>query len=711
MRTAFALGLAALLVAPVARAQTRPPADTNAVALPGLTVTALRERMAIETASLAITLVGPAQLRETRGYGLDDALARIPGVLAQSRYGTSDVRLTIRGFGSRGAGDRSNAGTSRGVRVLTDGFPETEPDGRTAFDLVDPDAVESAEVIRTNASTLWGNAAGGVVSLSTVPSFARGYAEVRGAAGGFGYRKVNLAAGTALGASRVWGSLSTTDFDGWRAHSSGNRLFARVGATAVLGPRDRLSVFALGVRNQFNIPGPLTRAEFDADPRQANATYAARRERRDNRLLRLGATLGHQTNAGGDVEASVYVNPKVLQRSERGTYRDFTRIHVGGALTARQARALSPDVRASVLVGADGQYQDGTILFYSLSPEGTRGTTLRDNKGEGARTAGAFAHAEVAWRERVFATLGARYDDVQYDYRNFVNPRVDDVRTFRHVTPRAGLTVRLAPAASIYAAFGGGVEVPAGNETDPAGTFGQDTVRAINPLLDPVRSNTYELGARGALARAAGPLAAFRYDAALYAIDVRGDLIPYRGGRFYFTAGRTRRLGMEASAGLDVRGGLSLDGALTLSDNTYRSYRVDSVHYGRPGRFADYAGNAVAGTPGAHYGATARFAPAAARGAFVSVSVQGIADYWADDANRVEVFGYTVFNATLGLGRAVRVGRGLSARGFVTVANVADRRYAASAYVNPDVVRGQPVYLEPGTPRALVLSLTLRADR
>ena len=49
--------------------------------------------------------------------------SRIPGVIAQSRYGTSDVRLIIRGFGARGAGDRSNSGTSRGIRVLLDGFP------------------------------------------------------------------------------------------------------------------------------------------------------------------------------------------------------------------------------------------------------------------------------------------------------------------------------------------------------------------------------------------------------------------------------------------------------------------------------------------------------------------------------------------------------------------------------------------------------------
>ncbi|MEO8333711.1 MAG: hypothetical protein ABI664_01980 [bacterium] len=42
----------------------------------------------------------------------------MPGLIAQSRYGTSDIRRIIRGYGARGAGDRSNAGTSRGIRVV-----------------------------------------------------------------------------------------------------------------------------------------------------------------------------------------------------------------------------------------------------------------------------------------------------------------------------------------------------------------------------------------------------------------------------------------------------------------------------------------------------------------------------------------------------------------------------------------------------------------
>jgi hypothetical protein len=45
----------------------------------------------------------------------------------------------------------------------------------------------------------------------------------------------------------------------------------------------------------------------------------------------------------------------------------------------------------------------------------------------------------------------------------------------------------------------------------------------------------------------------------------------------------------------------------------------------------------------------------------------------------------------------------------VTLSNLADRRYIGSAYLNPDVVNGVPVAFEPGTPREVVVGLTLGA--
>src|SRR6185503_12474682 len=230
---------------------------------------------------LAITKLNAPELRSVSGFGLDEALSRVPGVIAQSRYGTSDIRLMIRGFGARGAGDRSNSGTSRGVRVLLDGFPETEPDGRTALDQLDLGTAEAVEVIRSNASALWGNAAGGVINMITVPASNAPSLEAQPIFGGFGLARYAARTSGPLGATGVaYANFTNTSFDGWRKHSSARRALVNGGAVGNVGDRTRLGLYFTAANNLMHVPGPLTQAQVDADPDQANPTYLQRDERR-----------------------------------------------------------------------------------------------------------------------------------------------------------------------------------------------------------------------------------------------------------------------------------------------------------------------------------------------------------------------------------------------------------------------------------------------
>ena len=672
-----------------------------------VTVTAQRRPTNIFAVPLAVSVLERQRLADRRGVSLDEVLNEVPGVVALSRAGGTDVRINIRGFGARGAGDRSNAGTTRGVRVLVDGFPETEPDGRTALDLVDLALAERIEVVRSNASATWGNAAGGIVAVSTVAPPDERRATIAPVLGSFGLRRWVGRTAMPVGRGSLTLAGTYTSFDGWRAHSDGQRSLGLASLVAPVGERARVGVFAIGGRNAYRIPGPLTQADVDANPRAANAAYLSRDERRDNSLGRLGATLDVSLDSVQQLSTALYVNPKVLRRSERGTYRDFNRYHVGGNLIYRNATPLFGR-GARLTVGADEAYQDGSIQFYSLGPGNVRGPELRDNKREGANNVGAFVHEDVDVADHVSLSVGARFDAIRYDYASFVGARLSDVKTFARVTPKLGATFRLAPTHSVYAALGGGVEAPAGNETDPASTFGQDSVYAINPLLSAIRSTTYEVGTRQLLALGSAG-ASLSYDAALYVTDVRDEIVPYRGGRFYFTAGRVRRTGAELGATARGVQGLALRTALTVSRHRYTDYRVDSVHYDRAkaGRFADYGDNRVVGIPDLTYFAGVALEPPAVRWLRGEVGVRGQSRFFADDANTVAVPGFATLQATLGLGDGVPLGGGLALRGFATVTNLTDRRYVESAFLNPDVVAGRPVAFEPGLPRSVVLSLSL----
>jgi len=682
--------------------------DTLKYELDQVTVSATRYPEKIMEVPYAVSIIPAKKLDLIRGYGLDEILRTVPGVLAQSRSGNQDIRVVIRGFGARGAGDRSNSGTSRGIRIMLDGFPETEPDGRTSFDNIDPANAGYIEVIRSNASALWGNAAGGVINLSSVPDFKKPFIRLDGGIGTFGYKRYSLQAASNIGKGKIFMSLSNNTFDGWRIHSSSARTVLNMGITSMIGERTNLDVYLVGSTNIFHIPGPLTLAEYNTDQKQANGTYLGRDERRFNRLGRIGVSLDHGINESNKISAMVYVNPKYLQRSERGTFRDFTRYHVGGNIMYKNLSHFSSNVKNTLIAGMDEAYQDGAILFYSLSATNGRGNTLKNNKREGANNFGAFFQNEINFNEKVSVIVGGRYDDITYYSEDFLAPQFGkQQRSFTRFTPKAGITYRFSPVHSIYANLGGGVEVPAGNETDPAGTYGQDTVYLLSPLLEPINSTTIEVGTKQIISF--DQYSAFKfinYELALYYIKLTNDIIPYRGGRFYFTAGKSHRIGAELSSTFQFAQGISLDAALTLSENKYDEYKVDSAHYGVPGKFADYTNNKTAGIPSLFYNVGITIAPEELEGLFFSFSVNGTGSYFVNDANTIEVPSYNIFNAAIGLNREIKLGEHINMRGFFSVNNLADTKYVGSAFVNPDIVGGVPVYLEPGLPRNVTVSLS-----
>ena len=703
--------LAFLAALPIAAASAqRPVRPDSAQPLPGVTVSATRSPSRILTTPLAISKIDAADLRSSSGFGLDDALSRVPGVIAQSRYGTSDIRLMIRGFGARGAGDRSNSGTSRGVRVLIDGFPETEPDGRTALDQLDLAAAEGVEVIRSNASALWGNAAGGVVNVITIPAATAPSFEAQPVFGGFGLARYAVRTSTPIGGDGVlWANFTNTSFDGWREHSDARRALVNGGATGRVGNRTKLGLYVTAANNLMHVPGPLTLAQVDADPDQANPTYLQRDERRYNRVGRLGVTLDHDLSATLALSSMLFVNPKYLQRSERNTFRDFTRYHVGGSVMARKSLATT-GTRSVITLGVDEAYQDGAILFYTLSPTGGRGTTLTDNKGEGANNFGIFLQEALAIGDRLTLQLGARYDAIAYTYRSFLpNPPVrSDRRDFSRVSPKLGLSWLVTPARSVYANIGGGVEAPAGNETDP--TPGAPP-SLLNPLLDPIRSTTYEIGYKSAPSLTGSRLL-LGYDVALYDVEVTNEIVPYNGGRYYLTAAKARRSGAELGVNATTSAGVFGSGAFTLSRNRYRDYVVDSAVIlpndpTKAGKRADYSGNDVVGVPGALVNLELGTEVPGYRALRLSAGVEYSGKYFADDANRVRVPSFKVLGLTAELRDPIRIAGGVGVRGFVSVKNVTDKRYIGSAFLNPDLVGGSPAAFEPGMPRTLVVSLSL----
>ncbi len=665
--------------------------DTAVVPMPEIVVSGSRVRESLMRTPAAVSVVNRSQFANGRAIGLDDVLSGIPGVLVQSRGGAQDVRITIRGYGARGNGERSNAGSMRGIRILSEGIPLSEPDGRTSLDLADVGAADVVEISRSNVSALYGNASGGVVNLRTDFGFENSYLRLDESGGSFGLRRDQFTYGFTAGRGRGVLSGSNTQYEGWRAHSGSNsaQLHARFAAPLGEAGNDRLLFIADYANNLIRFPGALTQAEFDADPEQAAPRFVARDERRFNRQGRIAATLEHGFSANQALSVSLFAEPKALQRSERNRYRDFTRLHVGGqavwSLDSRFGEALAGRTSA----GVDEAIQDGSILFWNLDPDGSRSTTIFANKREAANSAGGFVQQSLTWNDRWSLQGALRYDNLWYISDDFLDPTLDAQKRFTRLTPKVTVSW-LGGARTVFAGIGGGVEAPAFNEIDPPPPF--DATTSFNPFLEAMRSTTYELGARGAITNSLG---SWRYDTGIYWIDTKNDIVPFAGGAYFFTAGESRRRGIEAGLDWLPSSRLSLRASGTFSNNEYVDYVND---------LGDFSGKDMPGLPALSWTTSTRVN--VTRELAVTLAAEGLGKYFADDANTVETAAFALVNASVDY--AVKTPH-LGLRAFVSGRNLFDQKYAGSVFINP--IRDTPAsplrYLEPGLPQQFVAGVSL----
>jgi iron complex outermembrane receptor protein len=253
------------------------------------------------------------------------------------------------------------------------------------------------------------------------------------------------------------------------------------------------------------------------------------------------------------------------------------------------------------------------------------------------------------------------------------------------VTPILGAVFRATPAHSLYANVAGAFETPTATElgNHPDGSAG------INQDLDPQRSTTTEIGAKGAVGGQA------HYDAAVYSTNVRDELVPFEipnsnGRRYFRNAGRTTRRGAEAGADI-TNGPWSLMAAYSYSDFKFKSFRTGVV----------YDGNTIPGVPKHHWQTALKYSD---RLGFAVLEGEGATTVLLDDANTSTGPGYTVANFRIGTEALARIPHVSATAG---VQNLFDRHYASSIAVN--AARGR--FFEPAATRNFFVGLSVNSGR
>jgi iron complex outermembrane receptor protein len=167
MKTILPACIALLLPLSPAFAWQQSTSDTTDVSvdhvLPPIEVSATRYVRNVLDIPYAVDRVdrNAIQLAEP-GLSLEESVRSLPGIIVHNRNNVSQGdRISIRGLGSR-----ASFGV-RGVKLVLDGIPLTMADGQSQLNNLDLTSAGQIEVLRGPSSSLYGNAAGGVIQIRT----------------------------------------------------------------------------------------------------------------------------------------------------------------------------------------------------------------------------------------------------------------------------------------------------------------------------------------------------------------------------------------------------------------------------------------------------------------------------------------------------------------------------------------------------------------
>nr|WP_237738445.1 TonB-dependent receptor [Halomonas smyrnensis] len=658
------------------------------LALEPLTVSASRLERELYATPAAVSVVDDEQI--ARGQSrerLNESLATVPGLYLQNRHNfVQGERVSIRGFGAR------TPWGVRGITVRVDGIPYTLPDGQAQLDAIDLDSARRIEVIRGPAAVQYGNAAGGVIDVTTADGESDPGTKLRVEGGSDGYRKLALSNGGVEGPWSHHVSVSALGMDGYRDHSEVEKyqlnaklrreLDADRSITAIVNLLDNPRSEDPGALDEEGVgedrEGTLdSLGYYSYSPTRIDAGQSVDQQLLGLEYEDLAAGPGELTLRGfylqRDFEQQLaYAGPRSTVGV--GNFVAYERDYYGGSAEYRQSLTLG-GLPLSYVAGVDVARQEDERYRDDVAIDGEHLRRSADET-QTATSIGAFAQGDLALTDRWTLSLGTRFDHTRFDIDDHYLADGDNGgdRSFDQWSGSAGLSYRYRPNHQAYLSTGTAYETPTFAEfANPTGVGG------FNPDLEPQKAWNREIGLRGSFVDAG-----LDYDVALFSTRVRDSLISYqlegRDRDFYRNAGRSRQDGLEVALGWQFAEDWRLDSALTLARYEFQDYEDED---------GNYDNHRIPGLPERTWVNQLTWQGLGER--FATLETRYVGSMFTDDANRVKVD--DVWLANLRAGDGWRLDDDTMLKAYVGVQNLFDREHYDNIAINAN--NGRYFYTAP----------------
>lgn len=610
------------------------------------------------------SIVDAESYKTGRASTWSDMLGYAPGVFIQPRYSGDESRLSIRGSGLQ----RTFHG--RGVLVLVDSVPANLADGGVDFQAVAPILADHIAVYRGAQGQAYGSTTlGGAIAVESPTGRTAPPLTVSAEGGSYQYARGTVAVANTNGPWDVWVGATAAQAQGYRDHaqSQDQRVQGNVGYCISDVAENRAFI---GWSNSISeLPGSLTRAQFEDDPQQATTASIAGDQHRDYPLVRVADRFAYDDGVQR-VEAAVAYSRKDLFHPIFQVIDQLSHDGLGSLRYALQQQANRLTVLATYGVGLTRAQQ-----FINVS--GDRGAQTDDGYQRstnavldiGDELTLSQTHVSVG----IQLTRATRAFDDHLSGGAFGTDKSDSF-TYSGANPRVGVRQDLADHAQVYANVSRSYEPP---------SFGEITaVGNITGLLalDAQQAVTAEVGTRGELERAS-------WDISAYYAWIRDELISYQVAP---NVSRTINADHTVHAGLEVGGEVVPCENLVANDRLRlrAAYLLNWFHFVDDAQFGN---DAIAGVPPQYLHLEALYEWNG--GWYAGPSTQVVQAAYVDHANTTEAPGW----ATVGAKAGYRGSHGFS--GWIEVRNLLNQNYSQTYGVVTTANASSAVY-NPGDGRS-----------
>lgn len=664
--------------------------DQEASSLPSVVVTGqapdqTRKELETEQARTpgAVTLLERDRLLERNVANTADMLRFVPGVWAASGSGSDAGFLSIRGS-NLDAVDYDNSG----VKLLQDGLPVTAADGNNHNRFVDPLSARHIVVARgANALTYGASTLGGAIDFISPTGLDAPPLELLLNGGSHGQRQARLTAAGAAGRFDGLLSLEAKNRDGYRPHNTQQRRALNANAGWKLGNTVRTRVYLDYVKNDEELPGVLTRSQWQGKPRQPDAAAVAGHYQWNVESARLANKTTWTIDAdsslsvGLSYESQQLYHP-IVQNPFFSLLIDTTQRNAGASLRYQLRRGAH-----ELLAGLN--YGRTEVEGGNYGNAGGRRTALATRVDNDAHATEIFLMDRWQFAPGWSAVYGAQVVSSCREVRNETvatgalrNPRAQ----YDSINPRAGLIYRFAPQAELFANVSRLYEAPTTYQLD-------DQESGNNQTLDAMKGTSFEVGSRGRQALGRGH---WHWEAAVYYARIRDEILSVDnpaapGTSLSSNVDKTIHAGVEALVGASLPlgdgGAHRIEPLLNLTLNRF-SFDGDK-------RWGD---KRLPAAPRHVLRAEALYRNA--RGFFAGPTVDVVGKRYADFANSYEIASYTLWGL-----RAGYAAKGWELYGEVR--NLGDKDFIARHSVGA-VSAPNAAILSPGEPRSVYLGARMR---